>query len=161
MSQPIALAVFDQFRSILHEADIDKRVQYMIEVLFQIRKDRYKDNPAVKDELDLVEEEDQITHQIDLDDEINVQDTLNIFKFDPDWEEHEKAYRKLKAEILGEGSDDEDDESGSEESSDDEEAEQEKAMEIKDQSNTDLVNLRRTIYLTIMSSLDFEEAATS
>ncbi|KAJ9606527.1 pre-mRNA-splicing factor cwc22 [Cladophialophora chaetospira] len=159
MSPPIALAVFDQFRSILHEADIDKRVQYMIEVLFQVRKDRYKDNPAIREELDLVEEEDQITHQIDLDDDIEVQDTLNIFKFDPEWEENEEAYRKLKAEILGEDSDAEDgDESGSDEISDDEEAEQERAIEIKDQTNTDLVNLRRTIYLTIMSSLDFEEA---
>ncbi|EXJ90980.1 phosphatidate cytidylyltransferase [Capronia coronata CBS 617.96] len=160
MSPPIALAVFDQFRSILHEADIDKRVQYMIEVLFQVRKDRYKDNPAIREELDLVEEEDQITHQVDLDDEIDVQDSLNIFKYDPEWEEHEEAYRKLKAEILGEDSDaEEDDESGSEDTSDDEEAEQERAIEIKDQTNTDLVNLRRTIYLTIMSSLDFEEAA--
>lgn len=31
-------------------------------------------------------------------------------------------------------------------------------MEIKDQTNTDLVNLRRTIYLTVMSSIDPEEA---
>ncbi|EXJ66925.1 uncharacterized protein A1O5_10120 [Cladophialophora psammophila CBS 110553] len=160
MSPPIALAVFDQFRSILHEADIDKRVQYMIEVLFQVRKDRYKDNPAIREDLDLVEEEDQITHQVDLDDDIDVQDSLNIFKYDPQWEEHEEAYRKLKAEILGEESDDEEegDESGSDESSEDEEAQQERALEIKDQTNTDLVNLRRTIYLTIMSSLDFEEA---
>ncbi|KIW17146.1 pre-mRNA-splicing factor cwc22 [Exophiala spinifera] len=160
MSPPIALAVFDQFRSILHEADIDKRTQYMIEVLFQVRKDRYKDNPAIREELDLVEEEDQITHQVDLDDDIDTQDTLNIFKFDPEWEEHEEAYRKLKAEILGEDSGDEEDAGSSDddESSDDEEAEQERAMEIKDQTNTNLVNLRRTIYLTIMSSLDFEEA---
>jgi pre-mRNA-splicing factor CWC22 len=156
MSAPIALAVFDQFRSILHEADIDKRVQYMIEVLFQVRKDRYKDNPAIKEELDLVEEEDQITHQVGLDDEVEVQDSLHIFKFDPEWEENEDAYRKLKAEILGEGSD-EDEDDDSQDSSDDEEAEQERQMEIKDQSNTDLVNLRRTIYLTIMSSMDFEE----
>lgn len=158
MSGPIALAVFDQFRSILHEADIDKRVQYMIEVLFQVRKDRYKDNPAIKEELDLVEEEDQITHRTGLEDEIDVQDGLNVFKFDPEWEEHEEAYKRLKAEILGEadGSDeDEDDES--DDSSDDEEAKEEKQLEIKDQSNTDLVNLRRTIYLTIMSSIDFEE----
>ncbi|KAE8324349.1 hypothetical protein BDV39DRAFT_180675 [Aspergillus sergii] len=156
MSGPIALAVFDQFRNILHEADIDKRVQYMIEVLFQVRKDRYKDNPAIKDELDLVEEEDQITHRVGLDDEIETQDTLNIFKYDPQWEEHEDAYKKLKAEILGEGSDDEEDEDETDESSD-EEAEEERQMDIKDQSNTDLVNLRRTIYLTIMSSIDFEE----
>ncbi|KAL8834213.1 MAG: hypothetical protein Q9170_003870 [Blastenia crenularia] len=159
MSGPIALAVFDQFRSILHEQDLDKRVQYMIEVLFQVRKDKYKDNPAIRDELDLVEEEDQITHRANLDDEIELQDSLNVFKFDAEWEEHEEAYRKLKAEILGEAEGSNDDaeyESG--ESSDDDAAKEEKELEIKDQTNTDLTNLRRTIYLTIMSSLDFEEA---
>ncbi|MCJ1231761.1 pre-mRNA-splicing factor cwc22 [Toensbergia leucococca] len=156
MSGPIALAVFDQFRSILHEQDIDKRVQYMIEVLFQVRKDKYKDNPAIKEELDLVEEEDQITHRTGLDDEIEVQDGLNVFKFDAEWEEYEAAYKKLKAEILGEGSD-EDDEDDADDSSDNEEVQEERELEIKDQSNTDLTNLRRTIYLTIKSSIDFEE----
>ncbi|KAJ2970215.1 hypothetical protein NUW58_g9763 [Xylaria curta] len=156
MSPAIARAVFDQYRSILHEADIDKRTQYMIEVLFQVRKDGYKDDPAIKEELDLIEEEDQITHRIELDATIDVEDGLNIFKFDPDWEEHEAAYKRLRAEILGEGSDDEDDEDES--SEEEEEDEEEKAIEIKDQSNTDLVNLRKTIYLTIMSSMDPEES---
>lgn len=160
MSPAIAHAVFDQFRNILHEADIDRRTQYMIEVLFQVRKDKYKDNPVIKEELDLVEEEDQITHRIGLDDEIDPQDGLNVFKMDPNWEENEEEYKKLKAEILGEASDDEegdsDDESESESESEDEE---QKALEIKDQSNADLVNLRRTIYLSIQSSADPEEAA--
>ncbi|KAJ4200671.1 pre-mRNA-splicing factor cwc22 [Fusarium falciforme] len=159
MQPSISMAVFDQFRNILHEADIDKRTQYMIEVLFQVRKDKFKDNPAVKEELDLVEEEDQITHRVELEGEIDVQDGLNIFKFDSEWEEHEEAYKKLKAEILGEGSDDEDDDDDEyDSSSEEEEDEKTKAMEIKDQSNADLVNLRRTIYLTIMSSADPEEA---
>ncbi|KAL6823853.1 armadillo-type protein [Trichoderma camerunense] len=157
MQPAISMAVFDQFRNILHESDIDKRTQYMIEVLFQIRKDKFKESPAIKEELDLVEEEDQITHKVELDGEIDVQDGLNIFKFDSEWEEHEEAYRKLKAEILGEGSDDEDGDEDEDES-DEEEEEESKAMEIKDQSNADLVNLRRTIYLTIMSSADPEEA---
>ncbi|TQB74261.1 pre-mRNA-splicing factor cwc22 [Monascus purpureus] len=157
MNGPIALAVFDQFRSILHEADIDKRVQYMVEVLFQVRKDKYKDNPAIKEELDLVEEEDQITHRIGLDDELDPQDGLNIFKYDAQWEGHEEAYKKLKAEILGEGSDDEDEDEDETDESSDEESDEEQKMDIKDQSNTDLINLRRTIYLTIMSSIDFEE----
>ncbi|KAI9905013.1 hypothetical protein N3K66_001542 [Trichothecium roseum] len=163
MQPAISMAVFDQFRNILHEADIDKRTQYMIEVLFQVRKDKFKDNPAVKEELDLVEEEDQITHQAELDGEIDVQDGLNIFKFDANWEENEEAYKKLKAEILGEASDDDDDgddddDDEDDESSEDEDDDETKAMEIKDQSNADLVNLRRTIYLTIMSSADPEEA---
>ncbi|KAK4983216.1 pre-mRNA-splicing factor cwc22, partial [Elasticomyces elasticus] len=162
MNGAIALAIFDQFRGILHEAGIEKRTQYMVEVLFQVRKDKYKDNPALKEELDLVEEEDQITHRPALDDEVDVQDGLNVFKFDPDWEANEEAYKKLKAEILGEteGSDEDDDEEDYDSdasSSDNEEAHKEREMEIKDQSNTDLVSLRRTIYLTIMSSGGFEE----
>lgn len=157
MNAPIALAVFDQFRNILHEQDIDKRVQYMIEVLFQVRKDKYKDNPAIKEELDLVEEEDQITHNTRLDDDLDVQESLNVFKFDPEWEEHEAAYQQLKSEILGEAETGDDDEYESGDSSEDEEAKEERSLEIKDQTNTDLVNLRRTIYLTIMSSVDFEE----
>ncbi|WPG97446.1 Hypothetical protein R9X50_00022100 [Acrodontium crateriforme] len=160
MNSQIGLAVYDQFRSILHEADIDKRVQYMIEVLFQIRKDKYKDNPALKDELDLVEEEDQITHRPGLDDQLVPEDGLNIFKFDAEYEANEEAYRKLKAEILGEesGSEDEEDDASDVSSEDEEEDTADKAMDIKDQSNTDLVNLRRSIYLTIMSSGGFEEA---
>ncbi|KAK4175230.1 putative pre-mRNA-splicing factor cwc-22 [Triangularia setosa] len=162
MSPTMAHAVFDEFRRILHEADIDKRTQYMIEVLFQVRKDKYKDNPVIKEELDLVEEEDQITHKIGLDEEVKTEDGLNIFKFDPDWEANEGEYKKLKAQILGEEEDSgEEGDSGSEESEsgDDEEEEEQKAIEIKDQSNADLVNLRRTIYLSIQSSADPEEAA--
>ncbi|KAI7346934.1 Pre-mRNA-splicing factor, partial [Hortaea werneckii] len=156
MNSQIALAVYDQFRSILHEADIDKRTQYMIEVLFQIRKDKYKDHQAMREELDLVEEDDQITHRPGLDDQLQTEDGLNIFKYDSDFEANEEAYKNLKAEILGEvsGSEDED-EDASDESSEEEEDEAEKAVEIKDQTNTDLVNLRRSIYLTIMSSGGF------
>jgi pre-mRNA-splicing factor CWC22 len=84
MNPAIANAVYDQFRLILHESDVKKRTQYMIEVLFQVRKNRYKDNPTIKDKLGLVEEEDQITHSVKLDNpKIDIQDKLNIFKYDP------------------------------------------------------------------------------
>ncbi|KAF2641666.1 MIF4G-domain-containing protein [Massarina eburnea CBS 473.64] len=155
LNPTIANIIFDQFRNILHEADIDKRTQYMIEVLFQVRKDKYKDNQAIREDLDLVEEEDQHTHRYELDADIKVEDGLNIFKFDPEYEENEGQYQKLKAEILGEeeGSDAE----YTDASSDDEEDEEVKALDIKDQTNADLVSLRRTIYLTIKSSGGFEE----
>lgn len=157
MNASIARVLFDQFRNILHDSAIEKRVQYQIEVLFQQRKDKFKDNPSIKEELDLVEEEDQITHNIELHGELDGQDSLNIFKYDPEYEQNEEEYKKLKAEILGEGSDDEDDSDDEDESSESEDEEQ-KAVEIKDQSNADLVNLRRTIYLTLMSSADYEES---
>ena len=69
--------IFERFRAILHESGIDKRVQYMVEVLFQVRKDKYKDNPTVPEGLDLVEEEDAITHKISLDDELAVEEMLS------------------------------------------------------------------------------------
>ncbi|RUS18450.1 armadillo-type protein [Endogone sp. FLAS-F59071] len=158
-------AVFDRFRAILHEGVIDKRVQYMIEVLFQVRKDKFKDNPPVPEELDLVDEADLITHNISLvQEDLIVKEHLNIFKYDPEYELHEEVYKKLKDEVLGNDEDDGESgsESGSENGEDDESgSEDEKALEqkmqIQDQTNTYVINLRRSIYLTIMSSVDYEE----
>lgn len=158
-------SIFDRFRAVLYEGDISKRVQFMIEVLSQVRRERFKDNPRVPEALDLVEEDDQITHQISLDDQLNVQETLNVFRADPSFVENEDRYREIKNEILGEGSDALSDASGSgsgndsdSEDASDDEAEAQQRLDIQDQTETNMVNLRRTIYLTIMSSATFEEA---
>lgn len=148
--------VFERFRAVLNEGSISQRVQYMIEVLMQVRKDKYKDNPILPEGLDLVDEDEQITHQIQLEEELQVQEGLNIFKFDPKYLENEEKYKSIKAEILGEDSEEE---SGSEESSDDDEDEVAETKEgIEDRTETNLVNLRRIIYLTIMNALNYEEA---
>lgn len=70
-------AIFDLLRNILHEGHLEKRVQYMIEVMFQMRKDGFKDNPAIIEELELVEDEDQITHLLTLDEVMDSQDILS------------------------------------------------------------------------------------
>jgi pre-mRNA-splicing factor CWC22 len=44
----------------------------MIEVLIQIRKDQYKDDPILQEGLDLVEEEEQITHKIQPEEDLKV-----------------------------------------------------------------------------------------
>ncbi|KAK0556306.1 pre-mRNA-splicing factor cwc22 [Tilletia horrida] len=157
--------VFDRFRAILYEGAISKRVQFMIEVLSQVRRENFKDNPKIAENLDLVEEDDQITHEIGLDSKLNIQEGLNIFKVDPEFLDNEEKYRQIKAEILGENSDsDGDDEADSDEEEDVDEAEEDpleaaqRKLEIHDRTETNLVNLRRTIYLTIMSSSIFEEA---
>ena len=36
------VAIFERLRNVLHEGTIDKRVQYMIEVMFATRKDGFK-----------------------------------------------------------------------------------------------------------------------
>ncbi|WFD32909.1 pre-mRNA-splicing factor cwc22 [Malassezia sp. CBS 17886] len=157
-------SVFDRFRAVLYEGEISVRVQYMVEVLAQTRKDKFKDNPPVAEELDLVEEDDQITHQLGLDDELQLHEGLNVFKVDADFVPNEEKYAEMRQEILGEGSDaDEEDEEDEEdaEAEDDDGAADEPApadeLEIQDRTETNLVNLRRTIYLVIMSSLDYEE----
>ncbi|KAL9418103.1 hypothetical protein AB3S75_041006 [Citrus x aurantiifolia] len=154
--------IFERFRGILHEGEIDKRVQFLIEGLFAIRKAKFQGYPAVRPELDLVDIEDQLTHEISLQDEIDPEITLDIFKPDPNFLDNEKRYEDMKKDLLGETSDDEegsDAGSGDEDDSEEEEEEEdEEQMKIKDETETNLVNLRRTIYLTIMSSVDFEEA---
>jgi pre-mRNA-splicing factor CWC22 len=70
-------SVFERFRAVLNEGNISQRVQYMIEVLMQVRKDKYKDNPILPEGLDLVMEEEQITHQVTLDEDLQVQDSLS------------------------------------------------------------------------------------
>ncbi|MBA0696033.1 hypothetical protein Goari_002620 [Gossypium aridum] len=130
--------IFELFRGILHEGEIDKRVQFLIEGLFAIRKAKFQGYPAVCPELDLVEEDDQLTHEISLQDEIDPEITLDIFKPDPQYLENEKRYEELKKSIPGEESEDEE---GSDAGSSDEEEEEdecdeedEEQMKIKDET---------------------------
>ncbi|KAJ1658093.1 pre-mRNA-splicing factor cwc22 [Dispira simplex] len=176
-------SMFDILRTILHEAEVDQRVQYMIEVLFQIRKNQFKEYPPIPEGLDLVEEDHQIVHEVLLDDDSLVtQDQLNMFRVDPEFIENEEKYRQFRHEILGESDDDDSGDSGATDSeasgssngsdsdanadTDEEDtlgapssAAAAQTQAIEDHTGTELVTLRRTIYLTIMSSANFEECA--
>lgn len=154
--------IFERLRQILQEgAGIDKRVQYIIEALFESRRKNFVSHPAILPELDLVEEEDQETHEEDIiEGEIDGEESLNLFQAkDPEWYEQENLeWRNLSNEILG--IDPDADVSGSEESEAEEEYSEPAVAAttiIADMTEQDLVNLRRTIYLAIMSSANFEE----
>lgn len=160
-------AIFERLRNILHESEIDKRVQYMIEVMFAVRKDGFKDHPVILEGLDLVEEDDQFTHMLPLEDDYNPEDVLNVFKMDPNFMENEEKYKAIKKEILDEGDSDSNTDQDAGSSDDEEEEEEEEGEEdeegqkvtIHDKTEINLVSFRRTIYLAIQSSLDFEECA--
>lgn len=84
----------------------------------------------------------------------------DVFKFDDEYEINEGKYKILSKEILqsdSESGSESGSDSGSEEDSEDEAVKGSDA--IVDQTETNLIVLRRTIYLTIQSSLDFEECA--
>jgi pre-mRNA-splicing factor CWC22 len=154
--------IFNVFRSILHEGTLDKRVQYMIEHLFIIRKSNFAEHPAMIEELDLVEAGDQVTHDyLSLDEEYDDEElgeNFNIFNFDENFEESERQYEAIRKEILGDSD---------EESSEGEEEEAQDAAGqvvpsgglVVDKTSFDTVTFKKQVFLTVMSSLDFEECA--
>ena len=68
-----------------------------------------------------VELDDQITHELSLDEDYDVQTSLNVFTFDPAWDETERSYAEIRKEILG----DEEEEAGDEDGGEDEGGEDE------------------------------------
>eukprot|EP00892_Ulva_mutabilis_P011560 jgi/Ulvmu1/8777/UM048_0032.1 len=172
-SPDVLHAIFHELRRILQEGRVPKRTQYQIETLMATRKAGFEasGHPALKAELDLVEEDDKITHeQVDITAKYDPQKALNVFKFDPDFEKHEAEWKALSDGWLGAGDGDSDGDGSGESGSDDDEDSDEDddddagakpdqpTQVIQDMTSTDLVNLRRTLYLTIMSSATFEEA---
>ncbi|KAK1677486.1 hypothetical protein QYE76_038334 [Lolium multiflorum] len=157
-------AVFDQLRSILVDGGVDKRVGFLVEGVFAVRRARFRGNPPVRPELDLVEQEDQFTHQIEIslegghgrDDELDPETHLDVFVASATFLQDEAAYDDLKRSMLGDDDGHEyDAESESEDGDDDEE---DMDVTIKDETETNQIGLRGTIYLTIMSSAGAEEA---
>jgi pre-mRNA-splicing factor CWC22 len=177
-------AVLERFRHILHQGLVSDKLQYTIEDLLVCAASS-KDVFFLKHpipELDLVEEEDQITHDIGLDDdadnatlELVRQDAIDTYRYDEEYEDNEQTWNKIRAEILGDDEDDGDETNEGESANSaesDAEKEEEKAAAmldpenakkkqdfIQDLSEQDLIHLRRTIYLTIMSSASYEECA--
>ena len=158
--------IFEKLRSILEEGNVDKRIQYIIENLFKIRKNNFKGHESVKEELDLVEDKDIITHRIFLDDEIKTEEELNEFHYDDKYDENEKIWKQFRECILGpEEENDEEEEKmsshieGTEKSiSEFPEVKQIKGKDIiYDLSEQDLVKYRKMIYMIVVSSIDFEE----
>ena len=102
-------------------------------------------------DLDLVESDDQITHEISLDDDsLDRQDALDVFHYDPNYEESEKLWASIRKEILGGEASDSSESGSSEEddSEDDSEGEHQQIIsklvttDIADMSQADLINLR-------------------
>ena len=106
------------------------RDRYMIEVLFKIRKDKYKDHQAIRGELDLVEEEIRplivLAQMIKYKRKMASTSTTTIRTSRPT-----RTFRNSKAEILGEVSGrEENHEDASDESSEEEEDQAEKAVTL-------------------------------
>lgn len=56
----------------------------------------HKDHPTLIEGLDLVQEEDQITHLLSLAEDYDGEDILNVFQTDDDYLANEEKYREIK-----------------------------------------------------------------
>ena len=169
--------IFDNLRKVLEEGKVSKRVQYSIEKLFEMRKKNFEEFPSVIKELDLVPDEDKIIHQYFIDDENNEQNNLNKFQYDDNYEVNEKIWEEIKKGILGDEEEENqvnnitenlnkeitelakkniENENNITENNESEEDENEN-NQIVNFNNVDLIKLRKNIYLTIISTLDFQE----
>ena len=165
--------IFESLRKLLQEGNIDQRIQYIIENLFEERKKNFVDHPAIIPELDLVNDEDKIIHRLSLESDLNGEDNLDVFKYDDKYEEHENIWSVLQKEILGEKEEEEiniKNEDNNEKAikelittekekneEEDEEEDIDNNNKIIDLNENDLIKLRKVIYLTIISSVDFQE----
>jgi pre-mRNA-splicing factor CWC22 len=109
---------------------------------------------------------------------------VDVFKHDPDYEANEEKYQAVKTEIIGDNSGESDGSGEENDESDGDSASEEEAKgknsiyfylgrfnlyvfnfvfleqgDIVDETETNLIALRRVIYLTIQSSLDHNECA--
>ncbi|KAF4654448.1 pre-mRNA-splicing factor cwc22 [Perkinsus olseni] len=177
LNKKAMMILTSRLRKILHEGQLDnKRVQYAIENFFSILRQNFApDHIGVVPELELIDEEDQYTHDVAIrDGQIDGENILNIFRAEApeQYKQEEGEWRAFSKSLLeGESSESEeesDGESSSSSSSEDSEAEEEEeegeggeqpkaTQEIVDYTEQATVDLRRTVYLCIMSSVNFEE----
>lgn len=188
LEQTNGALLFETFRTLRNlslENEYDTRTHEIIDMIHNIRKDKFRNFPPIKKELDLVDEDDRITHEIaliDLPDGIpgicprkeDFHMELNYFKLDPDWLDNEAKYDEFKKSLLdeAEGSsseqeesndDDDDDDSGDDAEQEDkkpvikEEDKQNVKQGIIDRTGGDLIAFRKEVYLTIKSSIRHEE----
>ena len=123
----------------------------MIEQLFAVRRTHFQEYPRMAPELDLVEEGDQITHKVSLDDTINKEEHLDVFHVEEKYAENEETWKKIKATILGEESDEEEEEEESEEESEEEEEEESEEDKRLDESrwNQSIIIIINTIIMGV------------
>ncbi|CAF2523527.1 unnamed protein product [Rotaria sp. Silwood2] len=98
-------SIFSTFKDLL-KISSNERTQNMIEALFVLQKDKFKENPAISTGLNFVHENYQCTHMIPLECGEPVP-FLAAFTYDPKYKEHEEQYKVIQKLFFQNCSDDE------------------------------------------------------
>ncbi|CAM4840767.1 unnamed protein product [Rotaria magnacalcarata] len=102
---------FSKLGILLHQSSLDKPTLCMIQILFVVRAGYFNAYPPIPSGLDLVDEDDQFTHIIELDNACEPIPMLDVFQYDKQFEENEEKYKKIRRTILDETSDNDDESS--------------------------------------------------
>lgn len=167
LNSPYLFETFKELRNLSLENDFSTRTHELIDLIHVVRKEKFRDFPPIKKELDLVDENDKFTHTIELSGpkKEDFQMNLNYFKVDPLWVDNEAKYDEFK-KILLEDSDNSDDESVDQTSESDEDDHEEQEndqgdvkpdVKVIDATGGDIIAFRRMVHLTIRSSVRHEE----
>lgn len=166
--------IFEKLREILLTfEELSDKNEYLINEIFKLKSSNFSNFPMIPnpDSLDLVENDDLITHLVELDQAgLKSEKFLNDFMFDSKFQENEDKYEKLKKEILG---DDEKEEYYTEDEANIDAIEEEEVVvvenqemnssknqqeKIQDMTETTLINFQKAVYLTVMSAMNSDEA---
>lgn len=144
--------IFDKLRSFVQDpnAKLDGSVIHDINQVLRERRHKFSRYPAIPRGLDFVEEADRETHTVMLDEAIPVYDELNSFKYDQEWEKNEQEYKSEVEELLVSP-----EESVVVHSAPEEAKPSDKTI---DMTSSELLNVQKTVYLTIMGSMSSDEA---
>lgn len=173
---PSALnSILEKLRRLLSDGKLSKRVQVLITDLIALRREKCDSVSVLDPRLDLLDDEDIITHLATLEDVEQHQPDLlyeiNNFQFDPNFDENERVYESIKRDILGAEADESTPVSDNEHANSDQPQtssgnnasvtadDSSHRVKITDMTEAQLVDFRRTVYLTISSGLSYEEWA--
>ncbi|ELP85312.1 cell cycle control protein cwf22, putative [Entamoeba invadens IP1] len=154
---------YESLRTFVSKSVGSERMKFIVTQLLEQRRKGFPDFPAKVEMLDLVEEEDKVTHQVELTTELEIEENLNVFQFDEEFEENEKKWEFKQKEIIGEDSDEEEENGDvcnedNQQISNNEGDKQKMEMEtFDDQTGAQTIFLKKKIYITIMSCYNFEE----
>ena len=93
--------IFDQVRIMLQEGTVDRYSQQKIEKLLKTRKKGFYWHKTIDEGLDLVEKNDRVTHTMQLNDKIDIEETLNKYQFDDNFLKNEESWNNIRKSILG------------------------------------------------------------
>ncbi|KAH0481509.1 MAG: hypothetical protein KVP17_000184 [Porospora cf. gigantea B] len=149
-------SVVERLRAIQREGTCEVKVLYAIDRIFDAMRKRFVDYPGLPDDLDLVDEDDQISHALDLlDPNLQPDESLHVFReTDPEVYAAESArWKEISMEILGEAESDDSEDGASSEDSEDDPA----TTMIVDFTEEQMIQLRKAVYLVFRSAANFEE----